>query len=210
VAEARRYRFVRHAEATHQAPAWEPGARAGRDARLTARGERQAETLARTLAHEGVERVVSSSLVRAKQTAERIAAASGAPYEHVWPELDEIAPRKLLLQPPARRRPEWWDGIACAYHVYRGRAGGPVDVASVQARVRTVLARLDALPERHVAVVGHGYWILLMALIVPGPFRLKPIPNCSITEVRVAKARHELVGFAVRGPRTSEETNTDR
>ncbi len=197
MAEARRYWFVRHAEATHQAPAFGPGARAGRDAELTARGGRQAERLAAQLAAEGVERVVSSSLVRARQTAEAVARVSGAPYEHAWPELDELAPRRLLVTPPTRPRPEWWDGITCVYHVYRGgRPDGPVDVAGVQRRVRDVLARLDALPERRVAVVGHGFWILLMALLMPGRMRLRPIPNCSITELRAVDGSHALVTFA--------------
>ena len=46
---------------------------------LSARGEAQAEALARRLAREGVARIVSSDLARAVGTAERLQRATGAP-----------------------------------------------------------------------------------------------------------------------------------
>ncbi len=46
---------------------------------LSARGEAQAEALARRLAREGVARIVSSDLARAVATAERLQRATGAP-----------------------------------------------------------------------------------------------------------------------------------
>lgn len=46
---------------------------------LSPRGEAQAEALARRLAREGVERIVSSDLARAVGTAERLRGATGAP-----------------------------------------------------------------------------------------------------------------------------------
>jgi broad specificity phosphatase PhoE len=46
---------------------------------LSARGEAQAEALARRLAHEGIARIVSSDLARAVGTAERLQRATGAP-----------------------------------------------------------------------------------------------------------------------------------
>lgn len=49
------------------------------DIPLSARGEAQALALARRLASEGVERIVSSDLARAVGTAERVQRATGAP-----------------------------------------------------------------------------------------------------------------------------------
>jgi 2,3-bisphosphoglycerate-dependent phosphoglycerate mutase len=46
---------------------------------LSARGEAQAEALARRLAREGIARIVSSDLARAVGTAERLQRATGAP-----------------------------------------------------------------------------------------------------------------------------------
>ena len=46
---------------------------------LSARGEAQAEALARRLAREGIARIVSSDLARAVGTAERLERATGAP-----------------------------------------------------------------------------------------------------------------------------------
>lgn len=194
----RTYLFVRHAEGTHQVPSLERDRRIGRDATLTTRGRHQARALAARLAASGVERVVSSSLRRARETAEIVALGGNLPYEHAWSELDEIAPRRLFRS-PSPPRPEWWHGVLGAYHVYRaslGLRGGPADVRAVEDRVRATLARLDAMDEARIAVVGHGYWILLMALMLPGSVRLRPIPNCSITEVRSSRGAHRLVHFA--------------
>lgn len=49
------------------------------DIPLSARGEAQAEALARRLAREGIARIVSSDLARAVGTAERLQRATGAP-----------------------------------------------------------------------------------------------------------------------------------
>lgn len=195
---ARTYLFVRHAEAVHQARAFEPGARAlGGDWPLTTRGGAQADAAGVRLAQAGIERVVSSTLRRARETAERIARTARVPYEHAWPELDEIPPR--TLRPVPADRPEWLEGILGAWHVRRHARGvrGPLELARVERRVAEVLARLDAMDEARIAVVSHGYFILLLALLVPGGFRLRWLGNCSITRVdATAPGRHRLVSFA--------------
>jgi broad specificity phosphatase PhoE len=186
-AAPRTYFFLRHAEAVHQARAFRPDAIApGTDWPLTPQGERQARAAARVVVGIGAERVISSGLRRARETAEHIAAMAALPYEHAWPELDEISPRLMRSDTSARERPEWWEGVLGAWHLHRrirGAPEGPLDVGWVEDRIREVLARLDELPERRVAVVGHGYWILLMALTVPGRFRMRWITNCSVTRV---------------------------
>ncbi len=198
---ARTYYFLRHAEAVHQSRSGPPaGHPPGADWPLTARGERQAREAAAWARRAGVERVVSSSLLRARQTAEILAGALGLEASDAWPELDEIAPR--VLRTGRSTRPEWLEGIAGALRVRRDiRGGGDVPaIRAVEERVREVLARLDAMPEPRIAIVGHGYWILLMALIVPGRFRLRFITNCSVTRVDAdGHGHHRLIHFARRG-----------
>lgn len=194
------YLFVRHAHALHQARAYELGARAVAppgDWPLTARGERQASSAGAALREAGIERVVSSTLRRARETAERIAERAGVPYEHAWPELDEIPPR--TLRPCESNRPEWLEGVIGAWHVRRHARGAtcPLELARVEERVREVLARLDAMDEERIAVVSHGYFILLTALLVPGRFRVRWIANCSATRIdTVQPGEHRLVYFA--------------
>ena len=194
----RTYFFVRHAEAAHQSRTGPPvGEPPPGDWPLTARGEAEARALAAWARRARVERVVSSALLRARQTAARVAGEAGIPAGEAWPELDEISPRVLRIG--RSERPEWLDGIAGAWRVRRHAlgGGGPPAVRAVADRIREVLARLDALPERRVAVVGHGYWILLMALLVPGRFRLRFVANCSVTRVEAdGRGAHRLVRFA--------------
>lgn len=204
---ARTYFFVRHAEALHQTqPAPPAGEVPGAEWPLTERGERQARELARWARAARVERLVSSALLRARQTAAIVAGAAAVPATDAWPELDEIPPSVLRIDPRERRRPEWLDGIAGAWRMRRhARASdGTPAILEVEARVREVLARLDALPEPRIAVVGHGYWIFLMAMIVPGRFRLRLMTNCSITRVHAdGPGAHRLVDFA-RPPSATE------
>jgi probable phosphoglycerate mutase len=73
--------LVRHAEPVRIGPDESPGEAA--DPQLTRRGQEQAERLARWLAAEPVHHVVSSSLRRATETAQPIAAAHGLDVEVV-------------------------------------------------------------------------------------------------------------------------------
>lgn len=211
---ARTYLFVRHAEATHQSPSRGPGRHflafdpASADWPLTTRGEHQARALGAALRSARVSRLVSSTMLRARQTTDLVTGATGLPWDDAWPDLDEISPETLRRSAASRQRPEWLEGVLAAWRVRTyGRhedrsARQPVapEILAVERRVRGVLARLDALDEPRVAVVGHGYWILLMALLLPGRFRLRPIANCSITrvdvDVDVTGRQHRLVSFA--------------
>ncbi len=181
----RTYFFVRHAQAVYQARGFRANAHPPEtDWPLTDLGEKQAYAAARALIANGSERVVSSALVRARQTAQIVAEAGRLPYEHSWSELNEIAPRRLRLVP--RRRPSVWDALLGVVHLRRHLRGArdlPLDVAGVELRIREVLARLDAFSEQRIGVVGHGYWILMLALVVPGRFRVRWIDNCSITRI---------------------------
>jgi broad specificity phosphatase PhoE len=195
----RTYLFLRHAQALHQTRTLQPsiGMTGGIDWPLTERGRAQAAATGATLRHADIQRVVSSQLLRARQTAEHIACAAGVPYDHAWAELDEIPPR--TLRRGAAGRPEWLEGMLGAWRVHRHARGArrEIALADVEGRIREVLARLDAMNQERIAIVSHGYWILLMALLVPGRFRLRWIANCSVTRVDALRAgAYRLVSFA--------------
>lgn len=180
----RTYFFVRHARAAHQR-VFRRDARGDVEHPLTRIGELQARAGARALSTAGATRIVSSSLLRARQTAELFARGAGIPYDDAWPELDEISPG-IFREEAARRVPEWWAGMLGALQLHRHLAAGargPSAMNDVETRIRGVLARLDAMPDPRVAIVTHGYWILLMSLIVPGRLRLRLLTNCAVTRV---------------------------
>lgn len=200
----RTYFFARHAEAVEQrvllrAETFPDGT----DWPLSRAGEAQARELGKAFVRAGCERIVSSTLRRARETAEIASAESGIPYRDAWPELNEVAPRTLHRRPPARARPEWWDGIAGAWHLRRhvcGRRCETLDVESIERRIRGVLARLDGLPEGRVAIVSHGYLIVLISVVVPGRARPRPMTNCSVTRVRAdGRGGYRLDAFAEPG-----------
>jgi broad specificity phosphatase PhoE len=140
--------FVRHGESEANAAQRFAG---HSDSPLTDLGRRQAEAVAEALADVRFDRVVSSDLSRARDTAAAIAARQGLPVE-TFRELREIdmgdaAGRKFE---DARQHPEWspdrflkWPG------------GESLDDAL--ARVTAFLDRLIAeSPGRTICIVGHG------------------------------------------------------
>lgn len=199
----RSYFFVRHGRAVHQERGFRPSDHPkGTDWPLAESGHAQARAVTRPLLASGVERVVSSGLRRARETASRIA-ERGLPYEHAWDELDEVEPHHLRTRPLPRllrEPPEWWSGYRMARAMRAHVRGAPPngwDVARVERRIREVLARLDAMEERRVAVVGHGFWILLATVALDGPLRPRWIDHCSITRVDAdGRGRYRVVCFA--------------
>lgn len=230
----RSYFFVRHGRAVYQERGFRPEAwPRGTDWPLAPRGHEQAHAVSRFLLAAGTERVVSSALLRARETATRIAQRGALPYADAWPELDELKVRQLrsrlrapraprdgeadevaraeVLDGPTRRgrpravrmtiqSPEWWDGWFMARAMrrhLRGEDPAGWAVAPIAERVREVLARLDGMREPRVAVVGHGFWILMAAMTLDGPRRLRWIDNCSVTRVDAdGRGSYRLVSFA--------------
>ena len=199
VALDRTYFFARHGEAIVQrAMLRAETCPEGTDWPLSAAGEAQARDLGRAFARAGCERIVSSTLTRARRTAELASAESGIPYAGEWAELDEISARSLWSR---RRAPEWWAGIRGAWQVRCCARGAPFDetgdAAAIERRIRAVLARLDAMAERRIAVVSHGYLIFLVSVVVPGAVPMRPMRNGSITRVLAdGRGSYRLAAFA--------------
>ena len=77
------------------------------DVELTEAGRRQAEALAERLAASALERVYSSDLRRALETASIVADRQGLPV-HATPELRELVTFMHLAHPHRRDGPERW------------------------------------------------------------------------------------------------------
>ncbi|MFK7986668.1 MAG: histidine phosphatase family protein [Sandaracinaceae bacterium] len=196
----RSYFFVRHGRAVYQEPGFDHrDYPRGTDWPLAPVGHDQARAVRAPLLRRGVERVVSSRLERAKQTAGYIAADT-LPYDHRWDALNELEPKKLRRS--RKQRPEWVDGVAMARAMRafsRGRPTGEWDIEGVAQRVDDVLERLDALAEPRLAVVCHGFWIWMLAVRLGGPPRIGWVDNTSVTRVDAdGRGRRRLVSFAAR------------
>ena len=121
------------------------------DSPLTARGRRQAKTVAKELAKVKFDKVVSSDLSCTRDTAEIIARAQGVPVEIV-PELREIdvGDRTGQTFDEVAGLPEWKDDGFVAW------PGGET-LDQVLARTLAAIDRLAGEnPGRTILVVGHG------------------------------------------------------
>lgn len=199
----RSYLFVRHGQAVYQQRGFDRAAHPpDTDWPLSSEGVSQAHAAAPGLLRLGVERIISSELARARQTAEILADVGGLPYAHRWGGLNEIHPSTLraAVDRTARQTWSWWDGWLAARAVrrhVRGKTPRGWDPRPAEDRVFGMLSRLDRLDEPRVAIVCHGYWILLAALLVRGQVRYRWIANCSVTRIDAdGRGKYRLVSFA--------------
>ncbi|MGE0785488.1 MAG: histidine phosphatase family protein [Sandaracinaceae bacterium] len=197
----RSYYFLRHARAVYQDRGFnKTDYPRGTDWPLAPHGQIQAHRAASQVLVHGVERVVTSCLARAIATAQPIVERGALPYEHRWPELNEIHPRTLRRAAHDRRWPflEGYRAARALEHHVAGRArDGVYDPGPVIDRVAEVLRRLDRLDSSRIVVVSHGYFILLTALAVGGAVRYRWIDNCSLTRIDAdGHGRYRLVSFA--------------
>ena len=192
--------LIRHGESVSNASGRVQGQE---DVDLSADGLRQAEAVAawsRGLAQPdgaGIDEIWSSPLVRARRTAEAIAAVVGLPLRideelrelhagifqgHLWADLEVRFPAEVA---------RWRSGDA-DYAIPGGESR-----AQLAARGRAVLETLAARPVRSMIVVAHGGILTaalgslvgrshpLLAAAAERPFtKLPALANCSVTTVR--------------------------
>lgn len=192
--------LIRHGESVSNAAARVQGQE---DVDLSPLGLRQADAVAtwsRGLAAPrgpGVDEIWSSPLVRARRTAERIAAALGLPLRiendlrelhagifqgHLWADLEARFPDEVA---------RWRSGDA-DYAIPGGESR-----AQLAARGRAALEALAARPVRTMIIVAHGGILTaalgslvgrshpLLTAAAERPFtRLPALANCSVTTVR--------------------------
>src|SRR5262249_36052277 len=127
------------------------------DTRLTARGRRQAEALSVRLAEEPVDAVFASPMLRARETAEIVAAPHGVAVlpevdlvEFDWGVYTGLPFDELMERRVAGLRARWRAGQADL------RAPGGESPVVAAARVRRALARVAASGCSYPILVAHG------------------------------------------------------
>lgn len=192
---------------------------------LTARGRREAEDVARALSARRVDHLVSSPLVRARETGEVVAAALGLDLE-ICDDVVELRTGGLRPESrsarvigalaaaplPAGPKRALISAITVPLYFRAWRSGRTTDGESpdhFEGRVRRVFDDLRArrAPDDVVALFAHGYLIASLAYRLAATPRerwlvwRKPyIPNGGITEVELAEGgRAQLVTYAEAG-----------
>lgn len=175
------------------------------DVPLNAVGHEQARRLAERLAAERVQQLVSSDLLRARQTAEPLGAHPLRPLP-LTPELDAGLREQhfgvaegLRVSDIKRQHAQAWDQWVRFEADYAFEGG-----ESMRRFHARVIAALRALARRHegktLAVVTHGgvldmVYRTALALPLAGP-RQSEIPNAGINRVRIASEAIEIVNWA--------------
>ena len=173
--------FVRHAESEANAA----GRFAGQtDSPLTARGREQAEAVAEFLGNVRFDRVISSDLARARDTAAAIARRQGLELETTI-DLREIDVGDAEGRPfdDLRQRPDWTpDGFV--------RWPGGESLEQAYARARRAIDRIvSESPRATVCIVGHGGIARILVShfmgLLPKLYRHpRPTTNTDLTIVR--------------------------
>jgi broad specificity phosphatase PhoE len=167
------------------------------DAQLSDRGRAQAEALGRRLGSEPFDRILSSDLSRAADTA----AALGRPVDTdpIWRELHLGRWEGLTRVEVAERWPEEVAALARGEDI---AVGGGESWGDLGRRVEGALAALRAeTPDEHrVLLVAHGGVIItllsqLLGLGAERPRRLGKLANTAISEVDFADERSRILRF---------------
>ncbi|MEZ4709270.1 MAG: histidine phosphatase family protein [Caldilineaceae bacterium] len=158
---------------------------------LTAKGKVQAQQTAAALANMQIDKVVSSPLLRAKQTAETICQRMKSTFE-VAEELREIDVGVLELRPPTDSARRYFFEIINEWN--RGnldkRFAGGESGAELRDRFYSVIKKYIELPIERLVIVGHAGIFLngiahLCELDKDIEFYANSHPNCSISKVEV-------------------------
>lgn len=180
--------FVRHGETPFNAARVVQPA----DTPLSERGLAQAACLARHIAGSGAGLVLSSDLERARQTAQAIADATGAPLE-----LSELLQERnfgeLRGRPYSELAP---DAFSPAYTPPGGESGADVDARAARA-FALILSKLDRV-DGNLVVVSHGLFLAALlrthAVLAEGLLMPEHFANASLTTLgRVAPYRVESI-----------------
>ena len=225
----RRYYFIRHAQPENEAASFRASA-LRRDMLglanhpLSPKGRTQARALAPSLPLAGVTRIQSSGLLRARETASELSDVSGIAYRGVHEELNELAPGEIMsrgsrwamaglagTRPRSvrRRLTPWVGGAITAWHLVewrRGRTRGGDDLGATVERIRAMMAVFDRDEDERMAIVGHGYWIFLLAFHVAGGApanlaKLRWIGHCHVTRIDAdGRGNYRFAGMGGRLP----------
>jgi broad specificity phosphatase PhoE len=142
---------------------------------LSERGLKQAEAIAARFSVLPFDKVISSPLPRAKQTAEKISEASGRSLEFSDLFVERIIPASLpgkpYSDPVARRTWEDWERslVSTGFRVEEGE-----NYQDIITRCDKAFEYLLQHPEKTLAVVSHSYFIRTLVSRVMGGDKLTP------------------------------------
>ncbi|MEN0065307.1 MAG: histidine phosphatase family protein [Myxococcota bacterium] len=148
--------FVRHGETDWNAEGRIQG-RNESESQLTARGEAQAEVNARTVAELGVDAIVASPLLRTRQTAAFVAAATGLQpaFDERLAEWDAGAWSGWLY---TEVREKWPEGFAAwRADMWNVRSPDGENFVDLIDRGRPAIEAILARDDARVAIVSHGF-----------------------------------------------------
>jgi len=222
----REYYFIRHGIPLNDAGSFhlsvfDKDMKGEMDEPLSDKGIQQAAELKDILLKLGIQRIVSSTLKRAAQTAAVIASETGIPYDRRFKRLVEVnmggypikktAPVRMLFS-------KWWPrairkfidrGVISAATVFYflqwhfGNTIGGESLDEINRKVEEMLGEMDAFPEHRIAVVCHAGWISFLAVKILGGslwnfLKLSRVDNCSITRIdSTGDGQYQLRFFAL-------------
>jgi broad specificity phosphatase PhoE len=170
------------------------------DQPLNDRGRGQAAALGAHLATMRVDVLYASDLVRARETAAAVEAATGLEAA-IDPELREVDVGDWVgcnREQAKERDPEWYrrwaDGVVEGYH------GGETYAELQRRSVRAFMRITEAADGRTAAIVCHGGNIRAIVSEVVGlsaaeRWRVAGVANCSLTAIERRNGRLTLVTF---------------
>ncbi|WP_028584774.1 alpha-ribazole phosphatase [Desulfogranum mediterraneum] len=173
------------------------------DLGLTARGREQIATLASSLRSAAIDRIISSPLLRCRQSAAILASTLGCPQEveQDFAEIDLGAWEGLTVREVEQRFPGAYEARGRDLVGYRPPAGE--SFADLRQRVWPALTRTAAAGPAHLAVVAHAgvNRVLLCQLLGMPPanlFRLEQGYGCC-NLIHLDQDRCRLGGLNIQG-----------
>lgn len=154
--------FVRHGEAEANLSSAE--AYGGHDSPLTEKGREQARQIAARAARLPIDLLVSSTMLRTRDTAAYIADATGVPAElselFVECAIPSAVAGKSKSDPEVRELMAAWTR---SYSQGTSRVEDGENFDDMRARGQQALAMLAVRQEQHVLVVTHGFFLRILA-----------------------------------------------
>jgi probable phosphoglycerate mutase len=135
----------------------------GPDSSLTERGKIQAETIAERAANLDVDVIISSTMLRAQQTADAIARRTGKPVEYSDLLRERSHPSSHTGKPktdpePLRYEREFFEKL----HDPSWRFEDAENFPDLSARANNALRYLAERPEEHILVTTHGLFMRIL------------------------------------------------
>ncbi len=172
-------------------------------------GHREAVCVARRLSRLGVETVLSSTMLRAKETAEIIARVTGLAPEYSGLFVERIKPASVNGKPHSDPEAQAiWTAWNKTLYMPGARVEDGENFDDLIARADAALAYLEARAETSIVVVTHGYFFrtalaraLFGAMLSAAAFkrfqRLGGMENTGLAAMRYRKAAGEEHGWRV-------------